>query len=78
MLSIRSRGDPLIQFDPELNRTIRRMENKQNLAHLGYGIFRQLPPMVDTHNQVVAENQVDDAAYRPTPSGVLYFQFQHH
>ena len=37
------------------------MKNKQNLAHLGYGIIRQLPPRVDTHNQVVAENQVDDA-----------------
>nr|XP_004237272.1 uncharacterized protein LOC101266714 [Solanum lycopersicum] len=38
-----------------------KMNDQQNLANLGDGINRQLPPLVDAHNQVIVENLVDGA-----------------
>ena len=43
------------------------MNNQQNLANLGNGINRRLPPPVNAHNQVIAENPGDDAMRRQPP-----------
>ena len=61
MSSTRSRGEPILPFNPELNRTLQRMNNPQNPTNLGDYMNRQPPPPIDAHNQVVAENLADDA-----------------
>lgn len=61
-------GEPILSFDPELNRALCRTNNKQNPTNLGNGINRQLPPPVDAHNQVIVENPGDCALRRQPPA----------
>lgn len=67
MPSIVNRGEPLILFDPKVNYTLRRMENKHNPVYVGDVIIRQPPPPVEAHHQVVVENQNDDAVRMQPP-----------
>ena len=68
MQSIRIRGDLLILLDPELNRTLRRMNNQQNPTNLGDGVLFQPSLPIDVHNQVIANNPADDALRMHPPS----------
>lgn len=43
------------------------MENQQNLVNLGDGIIFQLLQPVEDHNEVVLENQNDDALRMQPP-----------
>ena len=67
MPSTQSRGGPIFSFYPELNRALQRMNNPKNPTNLGDRINRQLPPPVDAHNQVVAENPNGDALRMQPP-----------
>ena len=67
MQSTRSQGEPIVLFDTEHKRILRRMNNQQNPANLGDGFICQPPPSVDSHNQVVVENLVDDALRMKPP-----------
>ena len=67
MPSTRSRGDLLLLFDPELNRTLRRMNEPFNLNNIGDGINRQLPTPVDARNEVIVENPDDGVLRRQPP-----------
>ncbi|TMW94580.1 hypothetical protein EJD97_010064 [Solanum chilense] len=67
MQSTRSRGEPTLPFDPELNRRLHRINNQQNLTNLVGGITYQPPPPLDAPNQVVVVNLVDDALRRQRP-----------
>lgn len=64
----RSRGEPLILFSPQLNRTLMRMENQQILDNIGDEVIRQPPLWVKTHNQARDDNQLDNA-FRVEPQG---------
>ena len=61
MPNTRSRGELLVPFDLDLNRTLRRMVTQQNPLNCDDGLIRHPPPTVDAHNQVVAENQAENA-----------------
>ena len=62
----RSQGEPIVQFNHELKRTLRRMNDQQNPTNLGDGINLHVPPPVDAHNQVIVEN-LDDGTFRRQP-----------
>ena len=64
MPSTRSRGESILPFDLELNRTLRRMNDPHNPDNLGDRINRQLPPPVDAHNHVILEKPGDGALRR--------------
>ena len=68
MPSRRSRGEPRLPFDQELNRTLRRINDPYNSINLGDGINRQLPPPVDAHNQEIVENPGEGALRRQPPA----------
>lgn len=70
MSGIHIQGEPILPFDPELKRTLQRMNNPQNPSNVDDGINLHLPPPVDAHNQVVAANQVDDTLRGSLPSHV--------
>ena len=66
MPSTRSQGEPLTPYDPELNRTLRRMNN-QGLpvnpigVNLGDAVELQQQRVVGEENRGLAENQLGDA-----------------
>ena len=51
MPNTRSRGIPVIEPDPELDRTLRRMN--QNLGIQGDEVDPQMPPLVKAHEPVL-------------------------
>ena len=56
MPSTRSRGEPTLLFDQELNPTLRKMNDSYDSVNLGDGFNHQLPPPVDSNNKVIVEN----------------------
>ena len=44
------------------------MNKPHNRDNIGYGINRQLPPLVDAHNQVIMENRDEGALRRQPPA----------
>ena len=68
MSSTRSRGELLLLFDQELNRTLRRMNEPHNLDNIGDTINRQLPTPVDARNEVIVENPDEGALRRQPPA----------
>ena len=55
MPSTRSRGEPILSLDPELNNIIRRMNIQNNRTYIDGEINPQLPPLIDAHNQVIID-----------------------
>ena len=74
MPSTRSQGEPLTPYDPELNRTLRRMNN-QGLpvnpigGNLDEAVEFQQPRVVGGENRGLAENQLGDAVRVHGPPG---------
>ena len=68
MPSTWSRGEPILPLDPELNRTINRMNIQNNLADIDDDINPQLPRLVDAHNLVVVDNPSEGNLRRQTPA----------
>ena len=68
MTRTKCRGELLIPFDPEFNRTLKIMENQQNPANLGDGEIHQPPLPVEAHNQDQVENQLGKALRILPPS----------
>ena len=64
MPSTWTRGEPIVSHDPELNRTLRRMNIQNNPAYIDDEINRQPPSPVDAHNQVIVENPGEGAIRR--------------
>ena len=56
----------MLPFDPELNRTLHRMNEPHNLDNIGDRINNQLTPPVDAHNKVIVKN-LDEGALRRQP-----------
>ena len=61
MPSTRSQGEPLTPYDPELNRTLRRMNNQRIPVNpigvnLGDAVELQQQRVVGGDNEVLAEN----------------------
>ena len=56
MPSTRSREEPILPFDLELNRTLCRMNIQNNPAYIDDEINPQLPPPVNVRNRVVSDN----------------------
>ena len=52
MTSTRSSREPILSPDPDLNRTLRRMN--QNLGNLDEEFDREIPPPVEAHDQLLA------------------------
>ena len=71
MPSTRSRGEPVLPFDPELNRTLCRMNEPHYPDTIGDGINLQLPLLVDGHNQVIMENPDEGTLRRQSPASRL-------
>ncbi|TMW97799.1 hypothetical protein EJD97_004963 [Solanum chilense] len=67
MLSTGNRKEPILPFDPELNPTLRRLNDPQNPANFFDGINCHLHPLVKDHNQVIVENPNDGAVRRKPP-----------
>ena len=68
MPSTRSRREPVLPFDQELNRTLSKINEPHNIDNIGNGINRQLPPPVDANNQLIVENPDEGALSRETPT----------
>ena len=68
MLSTRSRGEPILSLDPELNRTLRRMKIQNNPTYIDDEINPQPPPLVNAHNQVIVDNGGEDNPRREPPA----------
>ena len=71
MPSTQSRGEPILPFDQELNRTLHKMNNPQNTATHCDWINHKLPPPVEAHNQVIVENTGDVVVRRQPPDPTL-------
>ena len=56
MPSTRSRGEPILPLDPELNRILCRMNIQNNPTNIDDEINPQLPPPVNVRNRVVSDN----------------------
>ena len=74
MPSTRSQGEPLTPYDPELNRTLRRMNNQGLPVHpiggnLDEAVELQQPRVVGGENRGLAENQLGDAVRVHGPPG---------
>ena len=68
MTSTWSRGEPILSFDPELNHTLRRMNEPHNHDNIGNRINRKLPLPVYAHNKVIVENPEEGALRRQPPA----------
>lgn len=65
--------EPLTPYNPELNRTLRRMENQgipfnPNRRNLGEGACDYIPLPIQSHNHTHIENQLGDALKVQPPS----------
>jgi len=74
MPSTWSQGEPLTPYDPEMNRTLRRMNNQGVSVNpirgeLGERVGLQPPRVGDENNQVPAENRLGDAFRVQDPPG---------
>ena len=68
MPSTRSRGEPILPLDLELNCTLRRTKIKNNSAYIDDKINAQFPSPVDVHNRVVVDKPCEDNPRRQTPA----------
>ena len=66
MTSTRSSREPILSPDPDLNRTLRRMN--QNLGNLEEEFDREIPPPVEAHDQILAENHGEGEIRRQPPA----------
>ena len=51
MPNTQSKGIPIIESDPELERILRRMN--ENLGIQGDDVDPQMPPLIDAHDSVI-------------------------
>ena len=65
---MRSRGEPILPLDLELNRTLRRMNIQYDLSYIDYEINPQLPPPVDAHKRVIVDNPGECNPKRQPPA----------
>ena len=68
MPSTWSRGEPILSLDPELNRTLCRMNIQNNPSYIDDDINPQFPPPIDAHNQVVIDNPGKGISRRQPPA----------
>ena len=76
MPSTWSRGEPILSLDPELNRTLCRMNIQSNPSYIDDEINPQFPPPIDAHNRVVVDNPSEYNPRRqpPTPHPQEYYR----
>ena len=68
MPSARSRGELILPLDPELNRTLCKMNIQNNVAYIDDEINPQLPPPIDAHKQVIDDNPGEGNPRRQSPA----------
>ena len=66
MPSTRSRGEPILSPDPELERTLCRMN--RNLDILDDDHNPKIPPPIDAHDQLLPENHEEGEIHRQPPA----------
>ena len=76
MPSTKSRREPMLRLDPELNRTLCKMNIQNNPAFIDDDINPRFPQPVDDHNRVVVDNPSEDNPRRqhPTPHPQEYYR----